>query len=224
MRRRFVTNQSESIANLAAALVEAQSQFPSIPKTKTVTVHTQQKGSYDFRYAPLDEILRHVRPVLNKCGLAIMQGMDEDRLTTTLLHSSGEWKSHSMSLQDLPNPQQFGSVMTYKRRYSIKAILGIETDDDDEGAAAVPEQKVKATPNADPFSDVPKERHESLRQIAYSIIDCFNNDPPMEKEAHKAWSEVTDNAEKLCVWKVLQPHSAMRKRLKTMDQEARNGV
>lgn len=211
-------NQSESIQKLAAALVKAQSEFPSIPKTKTVTVHTQSKGTYDFRYSPLDEIFRCVRPVLNKHGLGIVQGVDDDRLITTLLHESGEWKAHAMPLPDYPNPQQYGSAMTYKRRYSIKAILGIETDDDDEGAAAVPEQRVKATPNADPFSDVPKERHESLRRIAYSIIDCFNNDPPAEAEAHKVWKEITDNAEKLCVWKVLQPHSAMRRKLKEMDK------
>jgi hypothetical protein len=220
---RKAMNQSESIKALSASLVRAQAKFPTIPKTKTVIVHTATKGSYEFKYAPLQEMIAHIRPVLAEHGLGFIQGVDDDRLVTTLIHETGEWKSHAMPLVDMPNPQQYGSVMTYKRRYSLKAILGIETDDDDEGSAAVPEQKTKATPNADPWPDVPQERHEPLRRIAYSIVDCFNNDPPQIDEGHKVWREVTDSYERLCVWKVLQPHSKIRAKLKEMDKQLSEG-
>ena len=51
-------------------------------------------------------------------------------MTTAITHvPSGEFLQKS-------NAQQYGSFMTYMRRYSICALLGLVTDDDDDGNAA----------------------------------------------------------------------------------------
>jgi hypothetical protein len=211
-------NSSPSIANLSAALIAAQAEFPDVPKTKEVIVQSQ-KGSYTFKYAPLEKMIPILRPILTKHGLGFTQGADGDALVTTLLHSSGEWLSHRMPLENIPYAQQYGSQFTYRRRYSLKAALGIETDDDD--ADQTPEQKkIRNTPNAGAMDNVPKERHEAVTRYASSIIDCFNADQP--DEAFKAYKEVTDNYEKLGVWSFLD--SKMRRALKKMDEEARKGA
>ena len=49
-----VTNESrtsESLGQLGEALAQAQSEFPTIPKTKTVEVRTHDGKSYKYSYA-----------------------------------------------------------------------------------------------------------------------------------------------------------------------------
>ena len=62
------------------------------------------------------------------------QDCGEVIIETTLMHDSGEWVSSQLALRPVKNdPQAFGSAITYGRRYSLAAILGIVTDDDDDG-------------------------------------------------------------------------------------------
>jgi hypothetical protein len=59
-------------------------------------------------------------------------------LVTKLTHAeSGQWQS-SLLVMPLPkaDPQGFGSAMTYGRRYSMAALIGIVTEEDDDGAMA----------------------------------------------------------------------------------------
>jgi hypothetical protein len=59
-------------------------------------------------------------------------------LVTKLTHAeSGQWQS-SLMVMPLPksDPQGYGSAMTYGRRYSLAAMVGIVSEDDDDGNAA----------------------------------------------------------------------------------------
>ena len=211
---------SSSIAILAAALIKAQAKFPAIPKTKEVIFQTQ-RGSINFKYAPLEEMISVLRPILAEFELGFTQGADGDSIVTTLFHSSGEWISHRMPLPEQPTAMAYGSQFTYRRRYSLKAALGIETDEDDADNTFVDDgKKRKNTPNAGAFDNIPKERHEYVNRVASSIVDCFNADQP--QEAFKAYLEVTDNMEKLGVWSFLD--SKMRRRLKAMQAEKLKNV
>lgn len=213
-------NQSPTISEIAKALVSAQAEFPDIPKTKEVIVSTQ-KGNYIFKYAPLEDMIRKLRPILTKHGLGFTQGADGNSIITTIFHASGEWLSHSMPLLDTSNPQQYGAQFTYRRRYSLKAALGIETDDDDSDRSFTDDGKPKrATPNAGAMDNVPKERHHYVNQMASTIIDCFTAQRP--DEAHKAWREVASQEEKLGIWSFLD--SKMRRTLKDMDKTAAQGA
>lgn len=131
---------SESIANLAAALVAASAEIKSVPKDAT-NPHFRNK------YATLDAIAEAVRPVLAKHGLAVMQGttLPETNegvvvgfsLETLLLHKSGEWLSNSVIIPiEKASAQGAGSAITYGRRYGLSALLGITTDEDDDGETA----------------------------------------------------------------------------------------
>lgn len=121
---------------LAAALAKAQAAFPVISRDKEVTVQTKTGGSYKFKYAPLDAILTAVRGPLSDNGLAISQMLDGDDLVTMLLHKDGQTLTGRFPLPHGDTIQALGSAVTYLRRYSLQAILGIAAEEDDDGNRA----------------------------------------------------------------------------------------
>lgn len=123
---------------LAAALAKAQSSFPPISRDRKVTVETRTGGSYTFKYAPLDTIIAAVRGPLSDNGLALAQLLDGDDLVTMLMHKDGQTLTGRMPLPrtDGGTIQALGSAITYLRRYSIQAILGIAAEEDDDGNRA----------------------------------------------------------------------------------------
>lgn len=120
------------IGKLAMALVKAQANLTNPAKNKTV-----QTGKYSFSYADLGSIIDHVRPVLSKQGLAVIQRISTTpeavTLITELIHESGQLVSSSQPLPKGCSAQEFGSYLTYARRYSVCALLGIAAEDDDDG-------------------------------------------------------------------------------------------
>ena len=124
---------------LAMALQKAQKEFPSMGKTKQVGV-----GSFGYSYLPLEQMLSLVTPVLLKHGLCLSQGFGcsptgQTLIVTKLLHKSGAFLKSELPIflseRDMANPKKnqthnWGGAVTYQRRYSIKLILGLETDMD----------------------------------------------------------------------------------------------
>lgn len=141
---------SETLDKLAAALSAAQGAFTSPEKNRDVDVQSE-KARYSFGYATLDAVLDMARPHLTANGLSFVQTVDEEaaplpddpinvipRLTTRLMHASGQWIEGSVRMQiERGGNQGVGSAITYMRRYGLMAILGIcsATDDDDGNAA-----------------------------------------------------------------------------------------
>lgn len=135
--------RSESIQELAKALLAAQAEFSAVPKGS-------DNPFFKSKYAALPDVVKHTTPVLAKHGLGVSQFVDnvngEDALTTYLIHSSGEFISHSMILHLVKDdPQAQGSAITYARRYSYMACLGLVADEDDDGNAASKPSAPRAT-------------------------------------------------------------------------------
>jgi hypothetical protein len=128
-------NKSESIANLAKALVAFNGEVRIIEKDAT-------NPHFKNQYASLDTIIDEVRPLLAKHGLSMMQfpGGDGEKFTlrSMLLHESGEWiESEPITMRPVKNdPQGIGSCSTYARRYSLSAMLSLNTGEDDDGNGA----------------------------------------------------------------------------------------
>lgn len=101
--------------------------------------NTADNPFYKSKYSPLHEILNEIRPVMAKYGLSVIQspgGNGKDiSITTMLLHSSGEWIKFSPLIitAEKTTPQGAGSAITYGRRYTISALLGISSENDDDG-------------------------------------------------------------------------------------------
>jgi hypothetical protein len=128
--------------NLCAALVKAQAEYPTIAKTKEGKVEGESaKGNayqFTYSYADIALVVDATREVNAKYGLAVMQWLGDDAddqngytLTSILIHESGESISETVHLNAVKNtPQGIGSVLTYFRRYTYCAILGIVSDVD----------------------------------------------------------------------------------------------
>lgn len=133
---------SEKLDEIAAALSAAQSEFPTITKT-----HEGQLGNRKYKYADLADIKEATKGPLAKNGLAIVSApeftKDEFRLSSKILHKSGQWIGSTYPLPGGLTPQETGSAITYGRRYVVSALLDIVTEDDDDGAAATTAQAKK---------------------------------------------------------------------------------
>jgi len=133
---------SESIVNFAEAFVAFQAEIKD-PKLDADTDYVTKTGKkIKFKYASLPEILKTVRPVLSKHGIALLQEPktveNVVQITTTLIHKSGEWVRFEPLEMKAASPyaQEIGSAITYGRRYNISSVLGLGAEDDDDGNAA----------------------------------------------------------------------------------------
>jgi len=144
-------NRSEQIDKLAEALAKAQGDFKSPAKDKTAQIKSD-KGSYSYKYADLASTFDAVRMPLAQNGLSLTQVITNTplQLEAVLMHASGQWISSLYPLQMGGRPQEFGSLLTYARRYLISCLLGIAADEDDDGAGAEGSAKAKAQRPAPP--------------------------------------------------------------------------
>jgi hypothetical protein len=132
---------SDSIGALAAALAKAQAEIQNPEKSFTATIVSpfSREGSRTFRYAPLSSGLDLVRKCLGQHEIATVQttAIDRDsgliRLTTTLVHASGEWVSSDWpvcAVTETAAPHRLGAALTYARRYALFTLVGIAGEDD----------------------------------------------------------------------------------------------
>jgi ERF superfamily len=132
---------SESVGALAAALAKAQAEIANPEKSLTATIVSPfpSEGSRTFRYAPLSSGLDLARKCLGQHEIATVQAtaIDQDtgliRLTTTLVHASGEWVSSDWPVcpvSETVAPHRLGAALTYARRYALFTLVGIAGEDD----------------------------------------------------------------------------------------------
>jgi hypothetical protein len=157
--------RSESIRNIAKALAGFQAEVKN-------PANTADNPFYKSKYAPLSDVLNIVRPLLTKHGLSVFQSPSGDgqnvTVTTVIMHESGEWiESDPLTLKaDKATAQGAGSAITYARRYAISAVLGISSEDDDDGNFASGKNNGQANGNGDKAT--PKQL-QKLHAIANSL-------------------------------------------------------
>ena len=158
--------------NLAKAFCQAQSELKAVQKD-AVNPHFKNK------YQSLDSIIAMARPILNRHGISVIQNVSGETLVTTLLHSSGESMEFGpLPLKlDKPNMQGLGSAITYARRYAIGALLGISTEEDDDGNGAV-SQPIQPT-TSEPIGPVTSAKVLSLLEATATdskkFLDYFKS-------------------------------------------------
>lgn len=126
--------RSEQIGELAKALCEAQAEIKP-------AIKDSNNPFFKSKYADLAAVMDVCRGPLTKHGLAISQhpGSDGEYLEveTVLIHQSGQWIASKLRLKPVDTkPQSVGSAITYARRYSLSAVLGIASEEDDDGNKA----------------------------------------------------------------------------------------
>jgi hypothetical protein len=134
-------HSSPSVGALAAALAKAQAAIANPEKSLTATIVSPfpREGVRTFRYAPLSSGLDLVRKCLGEHEIATVQTTTIDgdsgliRLTTTLVHASGEWVSSDWPVcpvSETAAPHRMGAALTYARRYALFTLVGIAGEDD----------------------------------------------------------------------------------------------
>lgn len=126
---------SETLTNIAPALVKALAKIEGVAKTKA---NPGFKGS---KYATLEAVIEASKEHLTECGLTILQlpgALIDGVLTleTVILHESGEFISGCFGIAlGKQDPQGVGSAITYARRYALMSALNMPAVDDDGEAA-----------------------------------------------------------------------------------------
>lgn len=135
---------SPEIGELAKALALAQTEFKPVFKDA-------DNPYFSSKYADLSSVISATQLALAKNGLVVMQSpifdLAEQKagVSTMLAHSSGQWLSNDLLLPATMrakegvqrfDAQSVGSAITYARRYSYQAIVGVAAEVDDDGNAA----------------------------------------------------------------------------------------
>lgn len=193
------TFMSESIDQIAAALSAFQGSVKQPKLSKEVKVKTKTGSSYTFKYADLSACAEAAAPSLKENGLAVSQIICNWTLITLLTHKSGQWIKSELpiSLQGQSvDYQALGSAITYIKRYSYCAILGIVADaDDDANAACGNEAQIKdrgtankqATQGAGFFSGA------QLQEAIARLEQCKT-----KADATALWNEYSKSLPALC--------------------------
>lgn len=118
---------------LFTAILHAQAELPVIKESS-------KNPHFKNNYAQYSEIVAAIRLILNKNNLIFFHQPDHENevLYTYIAHAeSGEWMRGALEMKPAQDTEQArGSSISYIKRYTLVAMLGIATGDDDDGNAA----------------------------------------------------------------------------------------
>lgn len=174
--------RSESIKELSIAMADFQSKVATVKKDAN-------NPFFKSKYAPLESIIEAIKEPLAKAGLSYVQmPTGTNLLVTILMHKSGEFIESTVTLHPKSNtPQDHGSALTYMRRYALSAMLGIATEEDDDGNAASG-KNVNANAPVKPAAPVkptqtPEQKLNSIKSAIVNIMEkqfyVMRNDPEL---------------------------------------------
>jgi hypothetical protein len=170
------------------------------------------KSGYGYNYAPLNEILETVRPILAKHRFSVVQmvGHEEGLVTvrTMLIHESGESLESTMALppaevKGTNEVQQMGASITYARRYMLTSLLGIAGEEDTDGVAPAKREAKKRESQPAKVEDL-TDRLKTAEKMTYALLEKgkFTDDEKANWIAELETIEaMPDNEEKYKAWR-----------------------
>jgi hypothetical protein len=128
---------------IATDLIELVNQLKGLEKSAQVNYSVQNRKTGEwmrkaFDYVPLDNILNKIKENKN---FALLQpiGVDENGINGVrciLVHKSGhvfETNTYPFAVKEGAKLQDEGAEITYRKRYSLGAFLGMATEEDTDG-------------------------------------------------------------------------------------------
>lgn len=153
--------EPQELAALFLALAKAQGEFLPIVKDSTAKVAMKAGGSYTFDYAGLDVIIAATQPALTKYELAFFQAPTDGGNTLLTVLAHGPARIEAMSpISSWNTPQEFGSAVTYAKRYARVSILSVFPSGEDDDGAKAAGHNATITPrerNTPPIAQAPKQ-------------------------------------------------------------------
>jgi len=163
-------SMSENLNELFTALSKAQGKIQPACKDKA-------NPFFKSKYADLSSVWDACRDSLSENGLSIVQIPQTQpegiSLISILGHSSGQWiKSEIVIPLTKNDPQTVGSAITYYRRYSLSALVGVAPEDDDGEKAQAPYRQKTVDIRNIP-QKITKQQVEDLNNILSRCDDKY---------------------------------------------------
>jgi hypothetical protein len=161
--------------SILKALAKFQSTCPAIKRA-------ENNPFFKSKYATLESIQQHIKPYLNECGLVVTQANtiinDLPFVQTTVWHvESGESVLSVFPVVVAKSTaQDYGSAVSYAKRYSLTGLLNlIIQDEDDDGNNAVGNVRT-TTIKASSSVNVSSPEPPTLTQEKYDAMVKFINE------------------------------------------------
>lgn len=146
--------------------------------SKEIPVIAKSKKAHNTSYAPLEDIVKVVQPILSTYGFSVsftteQQGLDAVTINCILQHKDGHSTSTSLMLptkavnNSMNAMQAIGAAISYGKRYTICGILNIATAQDDDNNGFAVNAKVEASKR--PLSD--ERLIKAIEQVNAKNID-----------------------------------------------------
>lgn len=167
---------------IAEALVKVQSEIKHAKIDGEAHVPTKTGGKFSYEYSTLGSVWEACRESLGRNGIAVVQAPDivsgQPTLRTSLLHTSGQRiDSLCPLLNSKGDMQGLGSAITYARRYSLAAMVGVVQEDDDaQGAVAPLQHRNTGTTNANATRTISPAQATRLYTIASKELGLTNQE------------------------------------------------
>lgn len=151
-------------ASLNEALFNVQQECPAITKETS-------NPYFKSKYADLPTIWGVIRPLMKVNKLFLSHSVkncgDGEYLFTTITHvPTGDSITTTNKITLMKHTaQEYGSYMTYMRRYALTAMLGLVTDEDDDGNSATEAAKSQPPKAAKPVNPLKETADRIAKQL-----------------------------------------------------------
>lgn len=168
-------NKSESITKINKALVEFHKQVKQPMKDAN-------NPFFKSKYVPLENVVEAIDEVAPSLGLSFTQWASNDAngrvgVSTMLLHESGEYIEYDPVYMkaDKETAQGAGALISYLKRYSLSAVFGITSDQDDDGNYASGVNNKQKQQQTKPKSTQPKMPTTNQKEALTKAIELLTS-------------------------------------------------
>lgn len=184
LQERWEANEARKAFVVAKAAFKAEA--PSLSKNKHVGFKSRKQDATDTSYwhATLDHVAEQLSPVLSKNGLAYAWETQQSEgglitVTCVLTHVMGH--SERVSLRagldtsgNKNNIQAVGSTVTYLQRYTLLAITGMATTDQDNDGEGGPVQYISAQQKAELIALMKATQSDTAAFLKYFGVESID--------------------------------------------------
>ncbi|PTK92527.1 ERF family protein [Staphylococcus gallinarum] len=210
-------NKSESIVEINKALVEFHKKVKQPMKDAN-------NPFFKSKYVPLENVVEAIDDVAPSLGLSFTQWASNDAngrvgVSTMVLHESGEFIEFDPVFMkaDKETAQGAGALISYLKRYSLSAVFGITSDQDDDGNyASGVNGKPKATQAK--TNSPTKTQKDELRKAIETFIGVVVENGRSEEYKETITRLQNAQIDELTVREIAQTHNVINKYLKEIEQ------
>jgi hypothetical protein len=179
-------------ATIRDALFAVQQAAPAISKST-------DNPFFKSKYASLPDIWEAIRSLLGEHKLYVSHTLHSDPegdfIVTQIIHvpTGSLIESNTRITLAKNTAQEYGSYITYMRRYALSAMLGLVTDEDDDGNAAS-----QAKPKPEPKPDIKPVDDLEMSLLKTGLMDAKSMDElaMAQGNARAAWSRMSPEQKK----------------------------